>query len=139
MPDENQDLFRAIPLLPVPVHAGFPSPGEDYAEQGLNVHDLVVRHPHATYFIRVTGHSMAGACIHSGDVIVVDRALTASHRKVVVVRVGHDLLLKRVQVQERKVFLQADPSTPELPAIEFNSQRDMEIWGVVTYCIHRVR
>lgn len=136
---ENQDLLRAIPLLPVTVHAGFPSPGEDYAERPLNVHDLVVRHPHSTFFIRVSGQSMLGACIHAGDVIVVDRALTASHRKIVVVRVGSDLLLKRVQMQERRVFLHADPSTPELPAIEFNSRRDMEIWGVVTYCIHRVR
>ena len=134
---EDQELFHGVPFLPVPAHAGFPSPGEDYAERPLNLHDLVVPHPSSTYFIRVKGHSMIGACIHAGDVIVVDRALTAAHRKIVVVRAGQDLLLKRVQVQQRKVFLHADP--PELPAIELNAQHDMEIWGVVTYCIHRVR
>ena len=136
MPDD-QNVCARVPLLPVPVYAGFPSPGEDYSEPPLNLHDLVVAHPLSTYFIRVSGHSMRGACIHAGDVIAVDRALTASHRKIVVVRVGQDLLLKRVQVQQRKIFLHADP--PELPAIELKQQHDMEIWGVVTYCIQRVR
>jgi len=133
---DDQHVLARVPFLSVSVHAGFPSPGEDYTEPPLNLHDLVIDHPLSTYFIRVSGHSMRGACIHAGDVIIVDRALTASHRKLVVVRVGRDLLLKRVQVQQRKIFLCADP--PELPAIELK-QHDMEIWGVVTYCIHRVR
>jgi DNA polymerase V len=78
---------------------------------------------------------MNGACIRAGDIVVVDRALTAAHNKIVVARVSEHLLLKRVQVRQRKVFLHSDPQ--EFPAIEL-SQQD-EIWGVVTYCVHRVR
>jgi DNA polymerase V len=66
--------------------------------------------------------------------VVVDRSLTPSHNKVVVARVGQDLLLKRMQVRQRKVFLVADP--PEFPAIELSPQD--EIWGLVTYCIQHV-
>ena len=54
-------LFSDVPVLPQPAYAGFPSPGDDYADPTLNVHDLVVAHPLATYFIRVSGDSMAGA------------------------------------------------------------------------------
>lgn len=134
---EDWELFASVPFLSTPIHAGFPSPGDDYAERSLNLHDLVVPHPHSTYFIRVSGHSMTGACIHAGDVLVVDRSLTATHNKIVVVRVGKEMLLKRVRVQQQRVFLHADPSV--LPVIEMRGSADVEIWGVVTYCIHRVR
>ena len=62
------------------VSAGFPSPGEDWKEQPLNLHDQVVKHPISTYFMKVAGDSMIGACIYQGDILVVDRAVTAMHR-----------------------------------------------------------
>lgn len=134
---EDPGVFAAIPLFPVPVHAGFPSPAGDYSEPLLDLNDLVVRHKYATFYIRVIGDSMRGACIHAGAVIAVDRALTASHNKVVVARVGQNLLLKRLRLQQRKMFLHSDPS--EEPVIELRQGDDMEIWGIVTYCIQRVK
>ena len=128
-------LFSDVPVLPQPAYAGFPSPGDDYAEPPLNVHDLVVAHPLATYFIRVSGDSMAGACICAGDVVVVDRALTPANNTIVVARVGKDLLLKRLKMRQRKIFLHPDP--PGFPVIELGEHD--EIWGIVTHCIHRLR
>jgi DNA polymerase V len=124
-------------LWPRVAHAGFPSPGEEYAEPPLNIHDLLVRNPLATYFIRVRGQSMRGAGIGPGDIIVVDRSLTARHHQVVLVRIGDHLLLKRLLIREREVYLQTDPPRPQPLLLDLN--RDMEIWGVVTYCISRVR
>lgn len=127
-------VFLDVPLFPQVARAGFPSPGDDYREPPLNVQDLIAPHPNSTFYIRVKGQSMEGACIRSGSIVVVDRSLTPSHNKVVVARVGQDLLLKRMQVRQRKVFLVADP--PEFPAIELGPQD--EIWGLVTYCIQHV-
>jgi len=135
MPEQLR--FDCIPFWPQPAHAGFPNPTDDYAEAPLNLHDLVVHHPHSTFFIRIKGDSMRGACITSGDVVVVDRALTAAHNKIVIARVRDTLLLKRVRIQQHKIFLLSDPSEP--PVIELRQQDDMEIWGVVTYCIHRLK
>ncbi len=118
-----------------PVYAGFPSPGDDYIEPPLNLHDLVVAHPLTTYFIEVSGDSMAGACICAGDVVVVDRALTPANNAIVVARVDKHLLLKRLRVRQRKAFLHPDP--PGYPVIELTKQD--EIWGVVTHCIHRLQ
>ena len=58
-----------IPLFE-PIPAGLPSPAEDYIDSALDLNDLVVQHPAATFFVRVKGHSMIDAGIESGDVLV---------------------------------------------------------------------
>jgi len=93
------------------VRAGFPSPAEDWRENPLNLHDLVVKHPISTYFMRVSGDSMIGACIFEHDIIVVDRSLTATHKKIVVARLGKDFTLKRLLMGKTDIVLK-----PENPA-----------------------
>lgn len=109
-------------------YAGFPSPGEDFAEPPLNLQDMVVEHPHSTYFIRVHGRSMRGACVDAGDVIVVDRSLTARHNQIVLVRVGDHLLLKRLQIEGCQFSLQSDP--PRKAPMFLDTTQDMELWGI---------
>lgn len=128
-------LFQNVRFLAGPVHAGFPSPGAEYEEKRLSLDDLVVPHPISTYYMRIVGDSMVGACLHHGDIIIVDRALTPSHNKIVVVRVGEGLTLKRLQLVGRKVFLK--PENPAYPVQEVTGQ-DYEIWGVVTYVLSKV-
>src|SRR2546426_7509827 len=57
------------PLFLVPVPAGFPSPADDYLEGRLDLNEHLIAHPAATFFFRVTGDSMIGAGIHSGDLL----------------------------------------------------------------------
>jgi len=90
----DNDLTNAIFLGTV--SAGFPSPGDDWREQSLNLHDLVVKHSFSTYFMKIAGDSMTGACLHAGDIIVVDRALTATHKNIVVARLGDRFTVKRL-------------------------------------------
>ncbi len=56
------------------VSCGFPSPADDYAEQALDLNELVISHPAATFYVRVSGDSMKNAAICDGDIVVVDRA-----------------------------------------------------------------
>jgi DNA polymerase V len=58
-----------FPLFVVRVAAGFPSPADDYIENTLDLNDFLIEHPAATFFVRVTGDSMIGAGINSGDYI----------------------------------------------------------------------
>ena len=48
------------PLMESPVAAGFPSPAEQYAEMPLDLNELLVHNPPATYFVRASGDSMIG-------------------------------------------------------------------------------
>ncbi len=131
----DNDLTNVIFLGTV--NAGFPSPADEWREQPLNLHDLVVKHALTTYFMRVQGDSMTGACLYPNDVIVVDRALTATHNKIVVARLGDAFTLKRLWMMRPKMYLR--PANPKYQPVEVSSHPDFEIFGVVTYCIHQVR
>ncbi len=61
------------------VPAGFPSPADDYIDCHLDLHEHLIEHPAATFYVRVSGASMVGAGIHDGDLLIVDRA--AGHRE----------------------------------------------------------
>ena len=119
------------------ISAGFPSPADDYQEPKLDLNELVAPHPLSTYFMRVAGDSMVGACIYHGDVVAIDRALTATHKKIVVARLGQDFTLKRLWIMHPKMYLRAE--NPKYRPIEVSSHPDFEIFGVVTYVVHQVR
>jgi len=52
-----------IPLFTDQVPAGFPSPATDYCERKLDLNELCVKKPAATYFVRAQGDSMIEAGI----------------------------------------------------------------------------
>ena len=129
-------VFRNVRFLPGTINAGFPSPASDYEERGLDINDLVMPHPTSSYFMRVSGDSMTGACIYHDDIIVIDRAITAAHNRIVVARIGAEFTLKRLQLMKgRKIFLKAE--NPKYLAMEVTGRDDFEVWGVVTWVLHR--
>lgn len=137
-------LFRAnpatcipLPLLHDHIPAGFPSPADDYIEQQLDLNTLIVKHPAATFFVRVQGDSMTGAGIDSGDMVVVDRALPVTHQAIVLAVVNGEFTIKRISEVNKKLFLQ--PENPRFMPIEITPDMDFEIWGVVTFVIRNVR
>jgi DNA polymerase V len=118
------------------IHAGFPSPASNDEERELDIHDLIVPHPTTSFFMRVSGDSMTGACMYSDDILAIDRAITAANDRIVVVRIGEEFTLKRLQLMKnRKIFLK--PEKPGYPAIEVTSRDDFEVWGCVTWMLHR--
>ena len=123
------------PML-TPIPAGWPSPAEQYAEDSLDLHRLVVRNPAATYFLRVVGDSMLGAGIHNGDLIVVDRSLSPAPGKVVVAVVDGELTVKRLLKRQGKMLL--CPENPNYPEIDLEACEETTIWGVVSHVLHQL-
>jgi len=122
------------PLFMVPVAAGFPSPADDYVEGRLDLNKHLVKHPAATFFVRVAGKSMIGAGIHPGDILIVDRSLEAVDKRVVIAVVNGELTVKRLSIKEGKVVLMAE--NPEYLPMEIEKDMEFEVWGVVTSVIH---
>ncbi|WP_410488839.1 S24 family peptidase [Aeromonas hydrophila] len=60
-----------LPLFLSPVACGFPSLAQDYTEQTIDLNQLCVAHPAATYFVRAAGDSMVDHGIHDGDLLIV--------------------------------------------------------------------
>lgn len=100
-PDDS--ITHELALYMIPISAGFPSPAEDYLEGRLDLNQLLIRKPAATYFVRVVGDSMIGAGIHSGDLLVVDRSLEAGDGRVVIAVLNGELTVKPIKAN-------ADPS-----------------------------
>jgi DNA polymerase V len=124
----------ALPLFSCPVSAGFPSPAEDYLEGPLDLNQHLISNPVATFFVRVTGDSMLGAGIHSGDLLVVDRSLEARDGRVAIAVVDGELLVKRLRWRNARLYLEAEH--PDYPPLLVREEMDFEVWGIVTNVIH---
>ncbi|CAM2812258.1 LexA family protein [Legionella worsleiensis] len=123
-----------IPLYASTVRAGFPSPADDYIETHLDLNEYVIKHPAATFFVTASGDSMKDAGIASGDMLVVDRSLEATHGKIVIAAVNGELTVKRLSRTAGKVQLL--PENNQYQPIEITGDEDLVIWGVVTHVIH---
>ncbi|MDD2390902.1 MAG: translesion error-prone DNA polymerase V autoproteolytic subunit, partial [Desulfobacterales bacterium] len=103
VPDTSTVCKR--PLFMVPVAAGFPSPAEDYIEGRLDLNRHLIKHPAATFFVRVTGDSMINAGIHAGDILIVDRAIEPVDKKVVIAVIDGELTVKRIRIVKGSISL----------------------------------
>ena len=90
-------LKVSIPLLSGKVAAGFPSPADDFVEKSLDLNELMVKHPAATFFARAEGDSMIGAGIYPNDILVVDRSLRPTSGKVIICALNGELTVKRLK------------------------------------------
>jgi len=122
------------PLFNSRVSAGFPSPADDYIEQALDLNQLLIQKPAATFFVRAEGDSMIGAGIHSNDILIVDRSIEAVPNKVVICALNGELTVKRLVSKQGQLVLMAE--NPLYPDIPLHDDLDMTIWGVVTNVIH---
>ncbi|HOW03060.1 MAG TPA: S24 family peptidase, partial [Caldisericia bacterium] len=43
------------------VSAGFPSPADDFIDKNLDLNEFLIKHPVATYLLKVSGNSMIDA------------------------------------------------------------------------------
>ena len=105
-------------------------------DKKLDLNELCIRNPSSTFFIRVQGDSMCNAGIYDGDILIVDRSLTAKDRAIVVAIVEGDFVIKRLYQQGKRLWLVAE--NPQYLPIIIEEETDFEIWGVVKTVIHHV-
>jgi DNA polymerase V len=110
--------------------AGFPAPGDDMVEKPLDLNDLLIDNPTATFFVKVAGDSMEGAGIFDGDILVVDRSLTPVDGSIVVAAVYGELVVKRLKKYPQKATLISENDAYE--PIVITDADDIFIWGVVS-------
>lgn len=141
--NDNLKIFRPdfgssveIPLAESGVHAGFPSPAEDFFDGSLDLNKLVVKHPEATFFARVEGDSMKDEGILDGDLLVVDKAIEPYDGCLAVSYIDGEFTLKRVRMEGGKVLLV--PSNSRYATIEITPDNEFAIWGVVHFIVKRV-
>ena len=122
-------------LLLCSAPAGFPSPAQDDMEEPIDLSAWLVDHPAASYVMRVAGHSMVGAGVADGDMIVVSRAVEARSGDIVVALVHGDRTMKRLRKRGDRMWLV--PEAEGFPEIIVDE--NVEIWGVVVALARRYR
>jgi DNA polymerase V len=86
-----------IPLYASTVSAGFPSPADDYLELSLDLNQYLIKHPAATFYVRVKGDSMINAGIHDGDLLIVDKSMEPGNDDVVVCVINGEFTVKTLK------------------------------------------
>ena len=139
-----------LPLALYTVEAGFPSPAEGQVDEMLDLNELLIEHPNATYFVRVQGDSMQGAGVHHGDLLIVDRAKSPKSGDIIIAALNGSFTVKRWRpITHPHASRQGHSSSssilggelvaahPNYPPIKVQPEDDFMIWGVVCYTIHR--
>lgn len=135
---EPVPLAAVSMMLPIAagfIHAGFPSPAEDFEVNRLDIAQILIQHPQSTYFWRARGISMRDKGIDDGDLLVVDRALRPQHGHIVVASVDGEFTVKELFQRSGRMRLKA--ANPTFPDIIPKDGQTIEIWGVVTSGIKR--
>lgn len=127
----------ARPLVQHKLAAGFPSPAADYVEKGLDLNTFLIQHKEASFFFEVIGESMSGVGIMSGDIVLVDRSVTASHGHYVLAMIDGQYTLKRLHRQHGVIELH--PENPAFAPIRLVEGQELQVWGVVTAVVRKLR
>jgi DNA polymerase V len=124
-----------VPFFTAGVSAGFPSPADDFIDRSLDLNEFLIKHPAATFFVRVEGSSMINCGIHPGDILIVDKALDPHDGSIVIAVLNGEFTVKRFKRERQRCYLL--PENPDYAPIEIAGDMQLEIWGVVTYVIHK--
>ena len=126
-----------VSAFPSRVTAGFPSPAEDHAVQRIDLMAQLIKHPQATFLLRVCGESMKDAGIFDNDVVLVDRAITPRSGHVVIAMVDGEFVCKTLWQRAGRMKLKAANVT--FPDINPADGQTVEIWGVVVAAVKQFR
>ncbi len=131
------DNKPGIPFFTEGVAAGFPSPAVGELNGSLDLNQLCIQHPAATYFVRARGESMIGAGIDDGDILVVDRSLTAVNGSVIIASIEGEFTVKRLF--KRGNVVELHPENPAFKVVRIQPGSDAEFFGVVTFVIKKMK
>ncbi len=101
----------------VSLHAGFPNAAVGSSARQLDLTRLLIKHPAATYLMRLDSNEWNDLGMFSGDTIVIDRALDPKKTDYVIWWEGESFIIGKLS----------------------QVAKGLPVWGVVTAVIHRFR
>ena len=127
-----------LPLSGANVRMGFPSPADDFLDDALDLNELLIRNPAATFFYRAVGDSMTGAGVCSGDILIVDRSISVQNGdKVLATWGGEAPICKIVRGLPEQILLYS--ANPDFPVLRPPADIEVELFAVVGVVRQEVR
>ena len=112
----------------VSVAAGFPSPAEDHQVERIELVSQLVRHPQATFCVRIQGDSMRDVGILDGDLLAVQSTHSARNGQIVVARIGDEVTVKRFF--RKSDVIELHPENPDYEPILVHPGESFEVEGL---------
>lgn len=123
--------MKVIPIFIEAGISGFESPAAEYKELGLSLDQLLIRHPNATFIGQASGQSMQGIGIFDGDLLIVDRSITARNGDVIVANFNGCFVCKLIDKPQARLLSASNIHAP----VNIRSEDDFQLEGVVTRSI----
>lgn len=127
------DTKLEIPMVSGGISAGFPSPALDFVDLSIDLNKHLIKHPSATFYGRVKGHSMKDEGINDGDLLVIDKSLDPVNGKVAVCYIDGEFTIKKIKLEENACWLV--PANEKYKPIKVTPDNEFIIWGIVTHVI----
>lgn len=121
------------------IHAGFPSPAQDYMTESIDLNRELIRHRETTFYARVEGDSMKDAGIGNGDIVIIDRSLDAKNGDFVAAYIDGEFALKQIQFDEKNHCIWLIAANSQYQPIKVTEENNFIIWGVITYTIKKLK
>lgn len=121
-------------VIPIFAHAGitgFESPAEEYTQLDLDLDQLLIEHPSATFLGYACGDSMQGLGIFDKDLLIVDRCLPVQDQDIIVANLNGEFVCKQIDIK-RRLLLSANQYYRAVPIHEFDQ---FSVEGVVSRSI----
>ena len=119
------------------ISAGFPSPADDFTELSISLDKYLIQNPAATFMAYANGNSMVRVGIHHGDILIIDRSLSARDGDVIIALLNGEFTVKQVSIVDKDLFLV--PQNPQYSSVKITTEMGFEVWGVVIFSIRKHR
>lgn len=105
-----------------------------YKDESMDLNELCIQHPTATYYVRASDDSMSDAGIRANDLVVVDRSIRPTDGNIVVAAMNGAFTIKVLNTTPE---LYLEPRNHAYSRIEISDSDEFEIFGVVTFVVHQ--
>ena len=120
-------MLKFIPLKAQAGITGFESPASEYVQLGLDLSQLLIDHPSATYIGYAEGESMTGDGIFSGDLLIISRAEKVRDQDIIVANLNGTFVCKKVDTTKARLLSSAAGYHP----YTLKEGDDFQVEGVV--------
>lgn len=133
------DTILALPYADEGIHAGFPSPAQDYMSESIDLNKELIHNKETTFYAKVEGNSMMDAGIYNGDYVVIDKSLEANDGDYIAAYIDGEFTLKQLKRDAENNCVWLIPHNPAFEPIKVTEENNFMVWGVVTNIIRRLR
>ncbi|AUI86235.1 DNA polymerase V [Vibrio azureus] len=106
--------MNVIPISASAGITGFESPAAEYRQLALDLDDLLIENPSATFLGRASGDSMQGVGIFDGDILIVDRHMQLKNMDVIVANLNGEFVCKILDIPQRRLLSANSAYSPVL-------------------------